>query len=126
MRRRATLPIASACLAALGAAHGAPPLGADAGAYLDYLSMKASGAVCGERMLGFAGKFEPWFAAWQRKHFAQLSRGPSALARAQQESGVNYQALVSKAAQALRDADHAAAIRECAILLDAVRTSGEP
>jgi hypothetical protein len=120
-------PLAAfACLAALAAAQGASALGADAGAYLDYLSMKASGAVCSERMLGFGGKFEPWFAAWQRKHFAQLSRGPSALARKQQETAVNYEALVSKAAQALRDADHAEAIKECAILLDAVRPNAEP
>lgn len=121
------LSLASVSFAALvvGAQGAQSSLGPDAGAYLDYLSMKASGSVCSQRMLGFAGKFEPWFAAWQRERFAQLSRGPAALARKQEDSAVNYQDLVSKAAQALRNADHAAAIRECAILLDAVRPSGE-
>lgn len=112
-------------LAVVASAYGAPALGADAGAYLDYLSMKASGSVCSDRMLGFTGKFEPWFSAWQQKHFGHLSRGPSALARKQQEHGVNYQELVSKAAQALREADHSVAIKECSILLDTVRPTAE-
>jgi hypothetical protein len=118
-RARLSLGVLSSITAVV--VHGAPALGVDAGTYLDYLSMKASGSVCSERMLGFAGKFEPWFTAWQQQRFVQLSRGPSALAGKQQEHGVNYQDLVARAAQALREADQPAAIKECSILLDAVR-----
>ncbi len=82
--------------------------------------MKAGGSVCDERIPGFSDKFEPWFAQWQRKRFAQLSRGPAAIAHTQQEHRVNYEELIRQVGEKLRQAEAGVANRECSLLLEAV------
>lgn len=76
--------------------------------------------MCKERIPGYAEKFEPWFAAWQEKRSVQLSRGPSALEQTQRQHGIDYQQLVTKVAQQLRESDVPVLNKECSTLLDAI------
>jgi hypothetical protein len=117
--RSATLAI---CLAIgiVPAAQSAPSSEVDAALYIEYLSMKSGGLVCGERISGFSNKFAPWFATWQKNRFDQLNRGPSALARTQEQHGVDFEELILSVAQKLREVSLTVATKECSTLLEAV------
>ncbi|MES2298393.1 MAG: hypothetical protein V4582_15215 [Pseudomonadota bacterium] len=62
--------------------------------YLEFVGMSKRAPICATRIAGFAAKFEPAFAKWQKENSVTLEKGESFLRAAAAAAKMDYAAHV--------------------------------